>query len=71
MVCYIGARNFDLVVTLKGGTAYDAREYTFASIDRSEYNPLHDFIEARNLKIIENAVNYHLPSYPPYFFHFI
>ena len=51
---FIGLRNFDLVVKLKDSANLDAKEYSFASIDRAEYSALYDFLMARNLNIIKN-----------------
>jgi len=55
-----GARNFDLVVSLKPSSAYEAREYSFASIDRAEFSALHDFLIARNLSIVKIVVSFHI-----------
>ena len=53
-------RNFDLAITVResavagirvSGAAHSGREYTFSSIDRSEYNNLYDFLESKKLPI--------------------
>jgi structure-specific recognition protein 1 len=44
-------RNFDMAVHVKGGGDEDSREYTFLSIDRSEYAFLIDYLTSKELKI--------------------
>jgi nucleosome binding factor SPN SPT16 subunit len=51
-----GARNFDLQVSLKYDKKTEVKEYTFSSIDRSEFSSLHDFLTTRRLNVLMDEV---------------
>ncbi len=44
-------RNFDLSIVLKNPEPGEPKEYTFITIDRTEYSSLFDYVKAKELKI--------------------
>jgi structure-specific recognition protein 1 len=50
-------RNFDMTISVKSGSGHDGKDYTFSSIDKSEYNYMFDFLTAKNMNILTAKIN--------------
>jgi structure-specific recognition protein 1 len=50
----VQSRTWDLAVNLKAGNGESAREITFNALDRSERDPIRNFLTEKGVKVIEN-----------------
>lgn len=52
-----GTRNFDLKVTMKANASSEGKDFVFQAIDRTEYSFLYDFLESRQVKMLNDKVS--------------